>query len=324
MRKFKVLATVTETFNIFNDGRQHTNPAPQSYILKSVQSVAADLKTVERIKLREAVGYFSHRARELSKKLMPSEKEIIEQDGKTVVMDVLPAINCIHFSCDDQGNVTHTEEFLDNDEGRKAYDLYKSGIGGFSWALGGSNGTGKGFSSVAKRFAGFDYVYNPNFIPTARQDAILASVQEDVNELIMASVQEGQELPERIVEQGKMFLADVSEESFVSDLMLASVMEENESLTEENQKLAAQENERQTLLASVLEKSPFFVTDEQKQAFINPTTEGAAETLENLFASMNDTDFSQFPSEFKEVAVTEPKVSPDDTVLMSGTKLRFG
>ena len=82
-KKIGVLATVTETFNIFNDGRKH-NTAPQRYVLSATQNLASNSKTRERIALGEAVGFYGHTVREKTKKLKPNEKEWIIVDGKSI------------------------------------------------------------------------------------------------------------------------------------------------------------------------------------------------------------------------------------------------
>ena len=162
---------VTETFNIFNDGRRH-NPAPQSFQLSALQQTLRSSETKERIRLKEAIGYFGHRPRELSGKIDPGEMEVVQVDGKAVVLQIEPVVRTIDVDVDDDGKVTHTQEFLPTDMGRKCYERYKAGHGGFSWAMAGSN-PGNG-PAIARAFKGFDYVRQPNFIPLQRQQMLLS------------------------------------------------------------------------------------------------------------------------------------------------------
>lgn len=310
--KTGVLKTVTETFNIFNDGRKY-NTAPQSYILSSVQAVANHPATKERISLNEAIGFYGHRARELAKKLKPTEKEVIQVDGKAVVMHTEPAIRCAGFSCDDKGNVTHTEEFLDTTDGKAALAAYESGNGGFSWALGGSNGTGRGFASVAKEFAGFDYVYQPNFIPLHRQGMLLASMQSEGNELLLASMEEQGFESDVAIKLVDSFKLAQEEETGLDDLVMANMLAREEEFNQQSQ-------QREILLASVVESSPFLISDEQKNALLNMQTEQDAEVVSALFASMKQTDLSQFPSQFEQVKA--PVVTREVPVL-GGLKYEF-
>ncbi len=311
-----VLATVTETFNIFNDGRKH-NTAPQSYVLSALKNLINSGKTKERIELGEAIGFYGHTIREKTKKLKPSEKEWILVDGEHVEVRVEPAVRCTYFDCDDVGNVTHTEEFLDTDDGKAAYSAYKAKNGGFSWALGGVNGTGKGFASVAREFAGFDYVFNPNFIPTDRRDFLLASEQGDPKEMLLASmIEEGveQEAADKLV---KLYARDGYQEVTVDDLIMADMISKTETLQEK-------EGKRELLLSKVLDDCPFILSNEQKDALINISTQEQAEVVASIFASMGQTDLSDLPPGFKIMeSPSKPAFDMNEIPVLGGKKVEF-
>lgn len=311
-----VLATVTETFNIFNDGRKH-NVAPQRFLLSSIQAIAQSDKTQERIKLGEAVGFYGHTIREKTNKLKPNEKEWIPIDGKMVEVRVEPAIRCTDFYCDDDGNVTHTEEFLDTDDGKAAYAAYKSGNGGFSWALGGSNGTGKGFVSVARELAGFDYVFNPNFIPTERRDMLLSSVREDAKDMLLSSVVDEGVEKERAESLVNLYARPGYEESTVDEIIMSQLIEKTEAL--ENQA-----SQREVLLSQVVENCPFVLSDVQKNALIHASTPEQAEIVSSIFSSMAQTDLTDLPSDFKAPSHPQaPSVKMSDIPTLGGHKVKF-
>ncbi|EKO3439491.1 hypothetical protein NTE19_003383 [Vibrio fluvialis] len=307
-----VLATVTETFNIFNDGRKF-NTAPQSYLLESVLNVARAGATQERIKLGEAVGFFGHTIRELTGKLKPSEMEVIMVKGKTVVTNVEPAIRCVAFACDEKGNVTHTEEFLDSDTGKLAYANYKRGVGGFSWAM---RGNGQSIPSVAVEFAGFDYVDQPNFIPLNRQGLLLASMRdENAQDMLLASIQEetGMTIDEAKAAMDT-FSRSSSDEMSVDDLVIGELVARNEQ--SENQS-----KQRSLLLASVIDNSPFLFTAEQKRAMLEMKDEKDAQIVTALFASMKEVDFAFLPHNIEVSKV--PTARPDETPYLDNKPKRF-
>ncbi|WP_070964796.1 hypothetical protein [Vibrio sonorensis] len=313
--KVGVLASVTETFNVFNDGRQF-NTAPQSYVLSALKKLASCAKTQERIKLGEAIGFYGHTIREETKKLKPREKEWIVVDGKAVEVRVEPAIRCTHFECDEVGNVTHTEEFLDTDDGKAALAAYKAKNGGFSWALGGTDGTGKGFASVARELAGFDYVFNPNFIPTDRRDVLLASQQDNDNALLLASVVEAGVEQEKAEQLVSLYANPDFKEASIDGLILAEMIEKNESL----QKAQAQ---REMLLAQVFDECPYILSDEQKHSLIHMSTQHDAEIAASIFASMGEDNFAELPAEFNQPASTSQPSKPLVVPRLGGNRYSF-
>lgn len=310
-KKPGVLATVTETFNIFNDGRKF-NTAPQSYLLESVLNVARAGATKERIKLGEAVGYFGHTIRELTGKLKPAEMEVVTVKGKSVVINVEDAVRCTAFDCDEKGNVTHTEEFLDSDAGKLAYANYKRGVGGFSWAM---RGNGSSIPSVAVEFAGFDYVNQPNFIPLNRQGLLLASMRdENAQDMLLASIQEETGMT---TDEAKAavdtFARSSSEEMSVDDLVISELVARDEAL-------AKQQETRTLLLARVIDNAPFIFTAEQKRALMEMKDEHDADQVVSLFASMKEVDFAFLPHELTE---QKPKVSNEDTPYLDSQPRAF-
>lgn len=306
MNKLKELKTVTETFNIFNDGRQH-NPAPQNFALNAVQRVLTASKTLELINLGEAVGFWGHNVRELTNRIRPKETEIITIDGKPVIMNMVPAIKTREAGCDNQGNVTHTETFLDTEGGRASLACYEAGVGGFSWAmLGGNNPK----ALEAREFAGFDYVKQPNFIPLKRQAMLLSSMGDNGHELLLSNMQQ-QGFDDEVA--GSMINGwqnTDGHEADLNELVAASLIEEKER--------------REMLFSSVIEKMPFFLDDEQKQALLSMNTEHDAEVVSLLFSSIQNTDMSQLPHSMPKQSIYIPSEgAAPDMPTCKPTKLGF-
>lgn len=288
---------VTETFNIFNDGRRH-NPAPQSFQLSALQQTLRSSETKERIRLKEAIGFFGHRPRELSGKIDPGEMEVVQVDGKAVVLQIEPVVRTLEVDVDDAGNVTHTQEFLPTEMGSKCYELYNAHHGGFSWAMSGNNpGTGP---AIARSFKGFDYVRQPNFIPLHRQQMLLSSVQG--GDMLLSSMS-------RIFGDASQQLlssfsrGDNQDAEAYSEMLLSAMMQEQQ-LVRSN-------------LETMLDKLPFFVTADQRQAMLSMKTPDDVQVVVQLLSSMHKTDLSALPGEHKAPVIksgTQHAGKPDELV----------
>ena len=157
----KSLETISCTFNIFDRGREYTG-VERGYMLENFKAAIEHPFTQERIQLREAVGYLGHGIREVTKKLMPGETDVaVMDDGQSMLVKAIPGCVMTNLSMDEKGTVTHTQEILENDEGRAILGLHKSRVGGFSIAA--SSAVKKVANTLIDRVYGFDYVTNPNF-----------------------------------------------------------------------------------------------------------------------------------------------------------------
>lgn len=279
---------VKETFNIFRDGRNF-NPAPQSFQLSALKKVFSAGETLERIRLGEAVGYWGHRIRELTGKIDPTEFEVIQVDGKAVVVNVEPIIRTLSVDVADNGDVTHEQEFAATDIGRKAYDLYKQGFLGFSWAMSGRNGSDRGEPSLATAFKGFDLVKQPNFIPIHRQNMLLSSVSEQQDQLLSSLKSEfGEEYATKML--GRISAQPENDAAALNDLIVSSLIEQEES--------------RKARLSAALDKLPFMLTDDQKAAFVRQGPEDIGGIVQ-LLSSIQKTDLSQFPHDMAQATVKQ-------------------
>lgn len=156
----KSLKQVTDRFSLFNHGRK-IGANKRRYIVKAVQDMLNNDETQESLRLGEAYGFYGHGARERAKKLSLRETEVITIDGKPVVVENVPSNRTVSVTCNDDGIVEHTEEFLDTPTGKIALSMWESKAGGWSWATGGRDSAN---AAIATSFHGFDYVLKPNYL----------------------------------------------------------------------------------------------------------------------------------------------------------------
>lgn len=294
---------VQETFNIFKDGRRY-NPAPQAFALDALKTVLSSPETKERLALGEAIGYWGHRPRELTGKMFPTEMEVVTIDGKPVVLTLEPVVRTLSVDVDNAGNVTHSQEFFDTELGRKAYTLYKQGQGGFSWAMNGRNGHGA--PSIATKFAGFDYVQQPNFIPLQRQQMLLSSLSLRTPLFAESDRMDSKSADALLSAFAREPEADAQQ---FNDMLLSAMIEKSE--------------QRQKRLERILDKAPIFITEDQRRAFMRMETDDDAAVVSQLLSSLHSTDLSQFPVAVQSMAkapAAQKRVSPEDdlSVILGG------
>ncbi|GAL07865.1 phage protein [Photobacterium aphoticum] len=106
----------TDRFNLFKDGRK-LGANKRNYILSSVRQMFESLQTRELLRTGEAFGYYGHGMREKAGKLNLREIEVVNVDGKPVVLQNVPACRTLDISVDDDGTVTHTQEIFDTAPG---------------------------------------------------------------------------------------------------------------------------------------------------------------------------------------------------------------
>jgi hypothetical protein len=138
----------------------------------------------ERVKLGDMLGYYGHWPR-VAFGMATRETGLL--DGKVIALPT--ALKTIHLSADNDGNITHQAEFLDNAWGNEAAAHYDSQSGGFSSAIDAKPGSSP---SVPTDFYGFDYVLEPNYTTNRGHRAMLDAVgagnlnQEDMLALLDA------------------------------------------------------------------------------------------------------------------------------------------
>lgn len=141
-------------YNVQNRGREHRGK-DRRFDLRAMAALVNSPEIQERVRNRDMVGYYGHWQR-MKFGLIPPETVIV--DGK--VINIEPAIVTTHLHADDDGNIEHETEFLDNPSGKIAARLHGSKTGGFSSAV---HAKPRGNFDVPTIFAGFDYVLEPNY-----------------------------------------------------------------------------------------------------------------------------------------------------------------
>ena len=294
-------------FNLFREGRKYTGHH-RNYVLESAQNVCHAPETVERIRLREAYGYFGHGRRQLAGKLNLSEVETVKlPGGQSVILENVPSNVTSLFKVDGDGNVEHHQEILENNKpGQIVSGLNKSKIGGFSWAMGGTDGGTYG-KTKPSAFYGFDYVLNPGF--SENRGFLLEDADETTRDLIL----------ENICETG---VDEITAEKYL-DSWLASTQIQNVDLQEKLEAAAiyedhlredadaardelehvqgklyaiqdVEENRRRIILESS-HKTQIAIPENVLNAIIEMANEEDFQVLTQFFESANRVDISGLP-----------------------------
>lgn len=172
-------------YNVQERGRKH-NGQDRKFDLPALAALINSPAVQEQVEHGDLLGYYGHWMR-MKFGLNPPESLVL--DGKVVRIE--PAVRTKYLRCDDEGNIEHDTEFLDTESGKMAERLFDSKAGGFSSAIFAKPG---GFLDVPTKFAGFDYVFEPNFtdnrgylldsvdVPATTDELIFDSVMADLNQ----------------------------------------------------------------------------------------------------------------------------------------------
>lgn len=297
-------------YNLFHEGRKYTGNH-RSYILENARSVADSAATREKIKLREALGYYGHGRRILAKKMNLTEVEAVKlPDGGTAIISNIPSNVTTDFSVADDGTVTHAQEVLDTETGKIVSGLHKSRVGGFSWACPGSDG-GRNGATRLTGFSGFDYVLNPGFAHNRgyvlesadggdfgpSPDQILESVaaavgDDDRAEKLFRGWQadahfRAMELEDQL-EQAALY------ESALLDKLTCKERDIAELDRQAQAALMAQEQEKarvKGMVDFIVESCPFFIPEDVQHAMFEANFDRARQ----IFESAKAVDLSQYP-----------------------------
>ena len=294
------------TFSLFDEGRKYTG-RHRKYLLQNAKNICYSPETREKIKLREAFGFYGHGCRQLAKKASVEEVEAIElKDGNTVIISNIPSNVTLAFDVTDDGTITHTQEILDTEPGRIVSGLHASKVGGFSWACSGDD---RGMSGIThlSGFSGFDYVLAPGF--SGNRGYVLESANGDMEQLILESVAAtvGDDAKAEQYVKGWMSdsharLALLEEQIFASEARQAELLAEQERLggalteavaarLEADEKTLILESGVKELLSAIQENLPFFIPEPAMHDMLN----GDFSRARIVFESASRVDFSQFP-----------------------------
>lgn len=143
------------TYSLTNRGYQHNGQNRDDLDIRATINLIRSPQVQELVNKGGVLGFYGHQIRELLG-LNPPETAVI--DGKEIRIE--PAIKTTLLEVDDDGNVTHQQQFFENEAGEHAFRQYKAGIGGFSSAFYSPYQNGK---RVPQSFHGFDFVLRPNY-----------------------------------------------------------------------------------------------------------------------------------------------------------------
>lgn len=152
------------TYNLKDRGRNYRGKE-RNFNIKAICDSINGPACQEQVKTRAMVGYYGHKTRVLANSLEPTEAIVV--GGK--YNEIEPAILTTYLEAFPDGTIKHQSEFLDTEAGHKAARLYGSRVGGFSSAI----------DERGNRFAGFDWVLDPNY--STNRPYTLDSVDDNDN-----------------------------------------------------------------------------------------------------------------------------------------------
>ncbi len=189
--------TKSITYNLGQRGRTHAGQDRSTLnIASAVKFINSDL-VQELVQTGDLYGFYGHEVRALYGMSPPDT--VISDDGREI--RISPAIRTVSLSADDTGNVTHRQEFLENEAGEYAYQQYKAKIGGFSSAM--NFVQSRDGSHQVTGFFGFDYVRNPNYATNTSHgqfDSLNPATQQILKQAIISQYDN----MSLVVEQGKL------------------------------------------------------------------------------------------------------------------------
>ena len=306
-------------FNLFNEGRKYTGHH-RNYVLENARNVCYSPETREGIKLREKLGYLGHGRREMAGKVRIAEVEKVKMpDGSMAILENVPSNLTVFFEIDKQGNVEHHQEIiLENAPGKVVLGLNKSKVGGFSWAMGGSDGGAYGVTKVTT-FEGFDYVTNPGF--SDNRGYVLESAGRDlILESICKAGIDDDKLAEKYLESwaaSAQFQAlDLEERLANAEIYESTMAEKIEGLEARVKEFEDGAEARRSLITECAENLPVVVPEDVAEALISMANEDDFYKLVGFFESSAKAKLSKYPlpgSEHEKVTVDAHSHHDDPT-----------
>lgn len=293
-------------FNIFNEGRKYTGNH-RKYILENALGIASNEATREKIKLREAFGYYGHGRRILARKMRLQEVEAVKMpDGSSIIVSNIPSNITTNLVIEDDGTVKHTQEILATETGQIVESLHHSKVGGFSWACPGADG-GSVRATQLSGFEGFDYVLNPGFAlnrgyvlesaDSFDRDVILESIATIVSddkkaEQLLAGWQadsyfKAMELEERL-EQAEIYEAALLDRITGKEREFDGLSKQLQSAIEAQE---AEKGKVQQICNFIVESAPFFIPENVQHALM----ELQFDKVVGIFEAAKRVDFGQYP-----------------------------
>ena len=301
------LSTYEYEYNLLDEGRKYSGNH-RKYLIENAREICYSPATRERIKLREALGYYGHGRRQIAGKMEIGETEcVVMPDGSKVIVDNVPSNVTLAFDIDKDGKVTHKQEILDTSTGQIVNNLQKNKVGGFSWACPGRDG-GTQSATIMTGFSGFDYVLRPGFAKnrgyvlegvagSPAYDAVFEAVQDA--DKTRAYIQFATELYESITDNDLLNAVDANiayrEQLTKTKTTLAQAQSELAGAMATNTDLRAKNIELEKNMRGILEafqeKLPFFIP----QPVIDEMMRGNFKRARMIFEEAGKYDSSTLP-----------------------------
>lgn len=296
-------------FNLFHEGRKYTGHH-RNYILESARKTCYAPETREKLRLREAFGYFGHGRRQIARKLQLEEVESVKlPDGSVVILENIPSNITTFFEVNQNGDVEHHQEILeDTKPGQIVAGLHKNKVGGFSWAMNGRDGGALGKTSV-EEFYGFDYVLNPGFA-TNRGYLLESSDNGVTRDIILESVCQASGLDDKTAEaylNSWIASSEIHNQELLERLEEAAIYEDSLREAVETKggeivhlkglvdKFNDAEKRRAEIITESAKKSIIVVPDKVVDALLNMADENDFNTLIGFFESASRVDLNGLP-----------------------------
>ena len=298
-----MIEAISCSFSLLDEKRKY-NGNHRKYIIENARGVCYSSATKERIKNREAFGFYGHGRRILSGHMDPQEVDVITlPDGTKAMVSNIPSNVTTKFDIDEKGTVTHVQEILDTEPGKIVSGLNKSRVGGFSWACSGEDGA-KSNATLLTGFSGFDYVLIPGF--SSNRGYVLESAQGSAILESVAAVVGDDARAEQLVAGWRLSSLQHQNDMEATILELQSYCREMEASCTSLRKDLEDSKENAASLASALKKErdgfklilesiagemPFFIPEDAMQAMLD----GDFSRARPIFESAKTVDFSQYP-----------------------------
>lgn len=201
-------------YSLNDRGRKHTGQ-PRNYNVKAIFDYINSPECQETVESRGMTGYYGHWTR-IRFGMHPSEGGL--DSGKPVSVE--PAFVTTHLSMTMDGVIEHIAEFLDTASGRLAEKLFfDNQIGGFSSAI----------DEKEKKFFGFDYVMQPNYLQNSFRGVTLDDAMGgDIGELTYDDVYAAEQ--EEHLQTIAALLDSAATERATSNEVIERLRDENDRL----------------------------------------------------------------------------------------------
>ncbi len=242
---------------------------------------------------------------------------MINIKGRPVVVENVPSNCTTSLSCSDDGIVTHEQDIFDTPTGRIIDSLIKSGVGGWSWATSGRDGSSAGGECITNNYYGMDYVLQPNYLSLDHPQMMMESTQQH-DKLLESLASNGfdDDSADNII---KSFSRQTANPERIAELETETMYLEgvNASLEEEVKALKRGKD----MLLEAVESLPFYLTTEQKDAISNLSSERDLKVISMMFESVGDKKLKTFEPANATVSATGEKMKHE--INYSGTRRRF-